>query len=87
MIFYFNNKIPNEKNNSKWYYDLQGFAEIQPEHVAPIGSNVPGNAGLPLVWDIVWKQDPLIITILGPRPAEGNITYLCNPGTQQELAK
>jgi hypothetical protein len=48
MIFYFNNKISNEKNNSKQYYDLQGFAEIQPEHVAPIDNNVPITTGVPL---------------------------------------
>jgi hypothetical protein len=51
MIFYFNNKIPNKKNNSKMYYfgPRQGFADVQPEQVDPIGNNVPTLNGEPLV--------------------------------------
>jgi hypothetical protein len=52
MIFYFNNKISNEKNNSKLYYygfgGVQGFAAVQSVQVVLIGNNVPINAGLPL---------------------------------------
>ncbi len=61
--------------------------EIQLEQVVPIGNNVPVNIGNPLVWETVWKHWPPIKINLDPRPADGNTTYLCNPGIQQEFAK
>jgi hypothetical protein len=51
MIFYFNNKISNQKNNSKRSYYLQGYVVWHAPQLVPIGNTSPTNNGDPDVWD------------------------------------
>ena len=51
MIFYFNNKISNQKNNSKISYYLQGNVVWHAPQLVPIGNTAPTNNGDPDVWE------------------------------------
>lgn len=88
MIFYFNNKISNQKNNSKRSYYLQGKSAIHWLQVVPIGNTAPTNNGDPDVWETtVQHWPPEVILLPGSNPFVGSITYLDNPGIQHEFTK
>ena len=88
MIFYFNNKISNQKNNSKRSYYLQGYVVWHAPQLVPISNTAPTNNGDPDVWDtMVQHWNPEVILLPGSNPLVGSITNLDNPTIQHEFTK